>query len=97
MHKWSRNALACIFLLIAIAITVPVIVHMHARAAFHAAGLNEGRIQQRQEIAAIIEKAVLVSNCRSTSTDTTPIELLTVKAQPLYLVPIDRNIVAFCK
>lgn len=97
MHKWSRNALACIFLLIAIAIAVPVIVYMHARAAFHAAGVNDGRNQQRQEIAAIIEKAVLVSNCRSTSTDTTPIELLTVKPQSLYLVPIDRNIVAFCR
>jgi len=97
MHKWSRNALACIFLLIAIAIAMPVIVYMHARAAFHAAGVNDGRIQQRQEIAAIIEKAVLVSNCRNTSTDTTPIELLSLKAKPLYLVPIDRNIVAFCK
>jgi hypothetical protein len=97
MHKWSRNVLACIFLLIAIAIAVPVIVYMHARAAFHAAGVNDGRIQQRQEIAAIIEKAVLVSDCRNTSTDAAPIELLSLKAKPLYLVPIDRNIVAFCK
>jgi hypothetical protein len=97
MHKWSRNALACIFLLIAIAIAVPVIVYMHARTAFHAAGVNDGRIQQRQEIAAIIEKAVLISDCRNSSIDAAPIELLTLKAQSLYLVPIDRNIVAFCK
>ncbi len=97
MHKWSRNALACIFLLIAIAIAMPVIVYMHARAAFHAAGVNDGRIQQRQEIAAIIEKAVLVSDCRNTSTDAAPIELLSLKTKPLFLVPIDRNIVAFCR
>lgn len=97
MHKWSRNALACIFLLIAIAIAMPVIVYMHARAAFHAAGVNDGRIQQRQEIAAIIEKAVLVSDCRNTSTDAAPIELLSLKTKPLFLVPIDSNIVAFCR
>lgn len=44
MQKWSRNLLACIFLLIAIAIVVPVIIYMHARATFHAAGVNDGRI-----------------------------------------------------
>lgn len=97
MQKWSRNLLAAIFLLIAIAMAMPVIVYMHARATFHAAGVNDGRNQQREEIAGIIEKAVLVSDCRSAQNDTAPVELLSLEAKPLYLVPIDRNIVAFCR
>ncbi len=54
------------------------------------------RPAQRQEIMELIQKSVLVADCRAIQTTNAPIKLLTVKATSLYLIPIDGKAAAFC-
>lgn len=85
-----------VLLLIVIAFAGPIIVYTNTRASYHAVGVNDGQIGQRQEIIELIQKSVLVADCRTIQTSNAPIELLTVKTTSLYLVPIDGKTAAFC-
>lgn len=55
-----------------------------------------GQIVQRQEIIELIQKSVLVADCRPLQTPNAPIEFLTAKPTSLYLVPIDGRTATFC-
>lgn len=96
MPRWPRSASVSVLLLIVIAFAGPIIVYNDTRANYHAVGVNDGQIGQRQEIMELIQKTVLVTDCRTIQTPNVPIELLTVKATSLYLVPIDGRTAAFC-
>ncbi|MBK1869952.1 hypothetical protein [Taklimakanibacter albus] len=96
MLRWPRSAIVSVLLLIAIALAAPIAVYKSTRAAYHAVGINDGQIGQRQEIMDLIQKSVLVADCRTIQTPNVPIEFLTVKANSLYLIPIDGKTVAFC-
>lgn len=94
--RWPRSAIVSVLLLIVIAFAGPIIVYPNTRASYHAVGVNDGRIGQRQEILELIQKSMLVADCRTLQTPNAPIELLTVKTTSLYLVPIDERTTAFC-
>jgi hypothetical protein len=96
MPRWPRSASVSVLLLIVAALAAPIVVYKSARASYHAVGVNDGQIGQRQEIMELIQKSVLVADCRAIQTTNAPIKLLTVKATSLYLIPIDGKAAAFC-
>jgi hypothetical protein len=95
MPRWPRSAMVSVLLLIVIAFAGPIIVYTNTRASYHAVGVNDGEIGQRQETLELIQKSVLVADCRTIQTPSPPIEFLTAKPTSLYLVPIDGRTAAF--
>lgn len=95
--SWPRSAYVAVAVLIAVFAVVAHYLYAETRSAYRAVGFNDGRIHQSEQTMAIIREAVSVVECAHLQALKPPVELLTVKAQSLYMSVTADGAVHFCK
>jgi hypothetical protein len=64
---------------------------------YRAVGLNDGQIQQREQIVAMIRKTVPLADCNQLQATQPPVEVLVVKADSLFMSVASDGEVRFCR
>jgi hypothetical protein len=97
MPSWPRSACASVAALIAIFAFYAYWLHAETRTAYRAVGLNDGQIQQREQMMAMIRRTVPLADCNQLQATQPPVEVLVVKAESLYMSVGNGGGVRFCQ
>ena len=71
-------------------------IYTHARDAYRAVGFNDGRLHEREQLAATIRQTVRLQPCHRQSGEASPMELLSIKAESLFMQKAEGDSVRFC-
>jgi hypothetical protein len=97
LGSWPRRAYAALAVLILVLVFGARFIYVETRDSYRAVGLNNGRIEQREETMATIRRSVRVAQCKQLQDSNPSIELLAVKAESLYLKVASDGTVRFCQ
>lgn len=95
--SWPRSAYAALAVLVLAFGFIACFIYTETRAAYRAVGFNDGRIQQRWETMATIQRSVRAEECKQLQSSKPRIELLAVKADSLYMSVASDGTARFCK
>ena len=97
MKDWPKSAYISFIILTLLYGLFSIGLYRHAVASHSAVGFNNGKIQQTNEIMAIIQKSVPVMECNELQNGELSIEFLRVKADAIDMVIDQDGSVRFCK
>jgi len=71
-------------------------IYTHTREAYRAVGFNDGRLYEREQLAATIRQAMTLKPCHRQNGEASPMELLSIKAESLFMQKAEGDSVRFC-
>jgi hypothetical protein len=97
IFSWPRSAYITIFALVVVFGFSLHWVYTETRDAYRYVGFNDGQITQKEQTLNRLQKSVIIHDCREYKTTKKPIEFLSVKADSIFLIITEGNVVQFCR